>query len=152
MIEKLVKTSSNRSEESKQKFCGAIILKIVAIKQYNLKKLLNDDEFIELIKFSERKFVPVNFLCKVMIPVKSILSSSVCSKTLILSSIQVTVSRHSIWNVCTPWAEASSSLLASDLSRKSPHLWLSWFWRPTISSLLKRKKNHRYCWFLIKYW
>ena len=125
---------------------------VVAIKQYNLKKLLNDDEFIELIKFSERKFVPVNFLCKVMIPVKSILSSSVCSKTLILSSIQVTVSRHSIWNVCTPWAEASSSLLASDLSRKSPHLWLSWFWRPTISSLLKRKKNHHYCRFLIKYW
>ena len=121
-------------------------------KTIQFEKLLNDDESIELIDFSERKFIPVNFLCKVMIPVKSILSSSVCSKTLILSSIQVTVSRHSIWNVCTPWAEASSSLLASDLSRKSPHLWLSWFWRPTISSLLKRKKNHHYCRFLIKYW
>ena len=121
-------------------------------KTIQFEKLLNDDKFIELIEFSERKFIPVNFLCKVMIPVKSILSSSVCSKTLILSSIQVTVSRHSIWNVCTPWAEASSSLLASDLSRKSPHLWLSWFWRPTISSLLKRKKNHRYCRFLFKYW
>ena len=74
--------------------------------------------------------MPESFLCSVIMPVRSILSSSVCSRTLFLSSIHVTVSLHSMWKVWTPWAEPSSSLLPSAFSRRSAQRWFSWFWRP----------------------
>jgi len=80
--------------------------------------------------------MPESRRCRVMMPVRSISRLSVDCKILFLSSIQDNVSRHSMWNVCTPWAEFSSSRLASAFSRSSAHSWFNWFCRATICSEL----------------
>lgn len=75
---------------------------------------------------------------RVMMPLRSISKLSVDWRILFLSSIQLTVSRHSMWNDCTPCAEFSSSLFASAFSCSSAHSWFSWNNQLNIKNIFQK--------------